>query len=65
MIKNCVSLCVSGATKKIKVNLPSVRGGAKGDGVIRRGATSEGTGLVVVSITVRVWARGLKDLRVR
>ena len=48
----------------IKKFIPSGRYRAEGDNVVR-GCTCEGTGAVIVSITVGVWARILKELRVR
>lgn len=45
------------------VNLPGVRRWTEGDGVIRR-STCEGAGLIVVCVTISMWARLLENLRV-
>lgn len=49
--------------KGVIVNSPGIRERAEDDQVISRG-TSEGTSLVVISITVRAWARVFEEKRV-
>lgn len=49
---------------EFRVNLPCIRRRAERDNIVGT-STSEGAGLIIISITISVWAGILEQLRVR